>query len=164
MNYETGMILYGSNKMNNNLWLVYDGPNKLIALLWDGKRGRFCDDFKTTRHDTIRSIALHECDKISATIATNSPLGAFPQWARDLMTTVNPTPLSRPGSVQLSPGVLTQINKALGVKEEEPKTVEVDTDRCPVNGGYSHDYVSYTGLNQVFEFCSRCDHKRGHVR
>lgn len=150
--YTTGMILHGTSKKIGNLWMVYDGPQQQIALLWDGKNKRFCTDFNHTKHDIIRS-QLAECDLPFATILTGQPLALFPQWARDLISTINPTP-----------GVLKQVNHAFGIKEKPAETkTRVNTD-CQKSFNGAHDYVSYTGLNESFDYCKNCDNKRSIVR
>jgi len=42
--------------------------------------------------------------------------------------------------------------------------VSIDTEEFTIIGGdphcWSHDWIPYTGLREVYEFCKRCDMKR----
>lgn len=164
--HSTGVILHGKNKALGNLWIVYDGPMRLIALLWDGHARRYAPDFKTTKHDVIKPGSI----LVEATIGeihavTGGHLGLMPQWAKDLSNQlVHNKPIS---GVMLAPNIMQKINKALGLpddltSESEQGTVKTSDATCasPKSDTGRHKYVAYTGLSESFEFCEWCDKKR----
>lgn len=170
--YETGTLLWGSNKSTGNVWIVTDGPARAIAKVYDGAFKLFMNTLAIAAKDTIKPTSfLYELTPMEYITLTNMA-GAIPQWATDLMKLRPALPpklntpfalLSRVPPHSIAPSVVEKVEKALGVcltDTPKPVTVYKDESRCPIGGG-EHRYVPYTGLNHSFEFCVKCDSKRG---
>lgn len=155
--YETGQWLWGHARSTGNVWIVTDGTTRAIALMFDGKAGKYCLDFATTKQDIINPTSfLYELTPKEQRNLTFTH-GAPPQWAIDLYKTV----LINPFVNALPQGVIQKVQKALGIDlttESSNATVTKDEDICPING--YHRFLSYTGLLQSFEWCEFCDKKR----
>jgi len=175
--YKIGMLLYGSNRTVGNVWLVYDdgttgqlGFNMLpkIALLWDGRNKLFCNDFKTTKHDVIKTGSLlREVDPADVALNTQTAIANFPAWAQSYLGSYTYKPIgSKSAAVNLPQGVLNKVNKALGI-DDKALTIPtksgkvVNTARpCPSHSNGEHEYKAYTGLIEHYEYCIHCDDKR----
>ena len=163
--YQTGMLLWGTARSVANIWIVTDGPNRSISLVFDGKNKRYNPDFKLTKHDSIKpSSFLYELTDAEI-INQVANYGPIPQWAIDFMKLRPPKSVipaqHKVAPPNLTPAVVQKVQKALNVNltaEPERVIVRKDETKCPVNG--EHRFVPYTGLIQSFEYCVHCDKKR----
>lgn len=166
MSYQTGMLVWGASKSIGNIWVVTDGVNRTISLVFDGKNKRFCPDYKLTKHDTVSAtsylyeLTLHESNQLTIVH------GSLPKWALDFIGLYTPTNNGLPRAkasltATLAPAVVQKVQRALGVNlTAEPERVILRKDDTKCINGNEHRYVDYTGLVQSFEYCIHCDAKR----
>lgn len=173
MKYSVGMLLYGSSKTVGNVWIVVDDGQSgtltflpKIALLWDGRNKLFCNDFKTTKHDYIKTGSiLREADPVDLAFTSAIALSNWPVWAQSHMTqyTYGAKPVKSNG-VNLPIGVLKKVNKALGIYDEaltkDASPAKVISTGCPSRSTGEHSFREYTGITDHYEYCEFCDEKR----
>lgn len=160
MSYETGQLVWGYSKAIGNIWVVTDGPSRTIALVFDGKNKKYCQDYATTHKDIVRPTSyLYELSN-QEWVSHSFANGGLPKWAQDFVDLKGKVSLVGAHLPFLSPAVVQKVQKALNIDltgEKEHVIVRKD-ESCPVNG--DHKFLPYTGLVHSFEYCMHCDKKR----
>lgn len=163
MTYKLGMFLNGTNKAIGNIWIVTEVTALFlpkIALVWDGYNKLFCNDFKTSKHEYIKAgSVLDEATLAYVENVTSTTFTHFPQWVQDVRKQHGMVA----SAVTLPIGVLKSVNEALGITDDDlkdDKTVRIKYSGCRKSSNGDHNYKTYHGFTEFYEFCEHCDEKR----
>ncbi len=162
--YPIGSLIIGSGKAGN-VWIVNKQNSRDISLLWDGKNKRWCGS-ELERPDNLLPKPHHVSARAEVIVHVhqNKPLGfgavIFPAWADKLILTTAQAPLVKPPVPQgMSPAVVGALTKAniLAPLSEGLTKKKVDSirDTC------DHEFKSYIGIREVYDYCTKCDFKVG---
>jgi hypothetical protein len=151
--FTKGTILHGKNTRIGNLWIITYDQSFEGSLLWDGKNKTVTSGVSYKRDQMAPDMIIATMDEVRGIIGGYNNI---PIWAVSLMGSsvqLTPPPLI------VNPTVYKTIMKVLD--KDKPmvmKKVDNPDDRC------DHDYKSYQGLTECYDFCVKCDKKVRHVQ
>jgi hypothetical protein len=152
--FTKGTILHGKNTRIGNLWIITYDQSFEGSLLWDGKYKAIIHDIAYKRDKMAPDMTIATMDEVRGIIGGHNNL---PIWAVNLMgSPAAQLPLL---PFVINPTVYKTVMKVLD--KDKPmvmKKVDNPDDRC------DHEYKSYQGLTECYDFCVKCDKKVRHVQ